>query len=195
MTPILGIMASQISGHLSTNSYESIATVTIGAGGASSASFSSIPSIYKHLQIRGIAQNTRATYGFDSLRWTFNGVGGTSYSTHGLRGDGGGSAQVDAATSAAFMEAGRVIGTNTGGTFGGFVLDVLDYTAVTKYKTSRIIGGVDVNGTVGGLGGSTGLFSGLFMDSSNAITSITFTNGTGSNFNQYSSFALYGVKG
>jgi len=31
-----------------TNSYESIATVTVGSGGASSASFSSIPSTFKH---------------------------------------------------------------------------------------------------------------------------------------------------
>jgi hypothetical protein len=46
--PILGIMASQISGHLVTNSYESIADrTTVGSGGTSSITFSSIPRTYK----------------------------------------------------------------------------------------------------------------------------------------------------
>ena len=48
--PILGIMASQISGHLSNPSYESIATYTVGAGGSSTMVFSSIPQTYKHLE-------------------------------------------------------------------------------------------------------------------------------------------------
>ena len=42
------------------NSYESIATVTVGAGGTSTITFSSIPTGYTHLQIRGIAQIGRA---------------------------------------------------------------------------------------------------------------------------------------
>ena len=53
--PILGVIASQITGHLSTNSFESIQTVTVGSGGQSSISFSSIPSTYKHLQLRCFA--------------------------------------------------------------------------------------------------------------------------------------------
>ena len=43
-------------------SFDSIATVTVGAGGSSSITFSSIPSTYKHLQIRLLAQTNRATY-------------------------------------------------------------------------------------------------------------------------------------
>ena len=38
----------------STSSYESIATTTVGAGGSSSISFTSIPSTYTHLQVRGL---------------------------------------------------------------------------------------------------------------------------------------------
>ena len=37
--------------------YDSIATVVVGSGGASSITFSSVPSTYKHLQIRFIARN------------------------------------------------------------------------------------------------------------------------------------------
>jgi hypothetical protein len=55
MTPMLGIMASQISGHLVTNSYESIQTVTVSTA-TPSITFSSIPATYKHLQIRGLEE-------------------------------------------------------------------------------------------------------------------------------------------
>jgi hypothetical protein len=50
MTPMLGIMASQISGHLSNTAYESIATVD--ASSSSSVTFSSIVGTYTHLQVR-----------------------------------------------------------------------------------------------------------------------------------------------
>jgi hypothetical protein len=53
--PILGIIASAITGNLVTTSYESIATVTVGGGGSARCYFSSIPATYTHLQIRSIA--------------------------------------------------------------------------------------------------------------------------------------------
>ena len=37
--------------------FESIATVTVGGGGAASIEFTSIPGTYQHLQIRGIIGN------------------------------------------------------------------------------------------------------------------------------------------
>ena len=43
-----------------TSSYESIATVSVGSGGQSSIVFSSIPSTYKHLQLRAIARTDYA---------------------------------------------------------------------------------------------------------------------------------------
>ena len=48
--PILGILASSYPA-VST-SYESIATVTVGSGGAANVEFTSIPGTYTHLQIR-----------------------------------------------------------------------------------------------------------------------------------------------
>ncbi len=41
--------------------YESIATTTVGAGGTSTITFSSIPSTYTHLQIRGIGRSDAAS--------------------------------------------------------------------------------------------------------------------------------------
>jgi hypothetical protein len=58
MSLILGILDSGVAA--STNSYESIATVTVGSGGASEVEFTSIPSTYTHLQIRALARNTTA---------------------------------------------------------------------------------------------------------------------------------------
>jgi hypothetical protein len=55
--PILGIIASAITGNLVTTSYESIATVTVGGGGAATVAFTSIPATYTHLQIRGIGRS------------------------------------------------------------------------------------------------------------------------------------------
>ena len=40
--------------------FESIATVTVGSGGSSTISFTSIPGTYKHLQVRGIGRTNRA---------------------------------------------------------------------------------------------------------------------------------------
>jgi hypothetical protein len=54
--PILGIIASSRLGNLVTTSYESIATVTVGGGGSASASFTSIPATYTHLQLSWIGK-------------------------------------------------------------------------------------------------------------------------------------------
>ena len=53
MSPILGIYASQISGHLwaPSGAYDSIATAT-GTGSSGIINFTSIPSTYTHLQLR-----------------------------------------------------------------------------------------------------------------------------------------------
>ena len=84
--PILGIMASQISGHLETNSYESIATVSLGSS-QSTIAFSSIPSTFKHLQLRLFLKDDRGL-NRDSVKLTFNGDTASNYTEHALFGDG-----------------------------------------------------------------------------------------------------------
>jgi len=166
--------------------FESIATTTVGSGGQATITFSSIPATYKHLQLRMISRGT-GTAEF-TIRVRLNGDTGSNYTNHFLEGDG---------TSA-------ISGSNISGTymnlyvqpkssalanvFGGFVVDVLDYANTNKYKTVRHLGGYDANGS-----GYIDLDSGLWMNSS-AITSIELTTGATS-FAEYSSFALYGIKG
>ena len=172
--------------------FESISTVTVGAGGAANVTFSSIPSTYKHLQIRGIAKGSRATYGNDNLNIQFNSDTGANYSWHKLQGDGS-AASAGGGASATRMVANALAGlgapTNT---FSAHILDILDYANTDKYKTLRGLDGVDVNGTVAGYGGVIELHSGNWRSTA-AITSVTLFAGD-PNFVQYTTFALYGIK-
>lgn len=162
-----------------TNSYESIATVLVGSGGVASVSFSSIVGTYKHLQIRAYASQSS---GGGSCDVEFNSdTTGTNYYQHALFGSG----------SAAGAGAGnnKALGFQLdSAAIGGGVMDILDYSNTNKYKTTRTLSGNDTNG-----GGYIVLRSGLWSNTS-AITAITIKPSSG-NFTQYSSFALYGIKG
>lgn len=192
MSPILGIFASSIQNAIANaTSYESIATVTVGAGGTSSVTFSSIPSTYQHLQIRFIARCSRSDYTVAALLARFNSDTGSNYSGHYLGGNGG-SAFAYGGANYTFSPAGLVSGTNVAASvFSGGVIDVLDYQNTNKYKTVRSLAGF--NGNAAGTGDEINLQSGSWRNT-NAISSIDFTLETGANFLQYSSFALYGIK-
>ena len=190
---LLGILAS--SRPAAAGDYESIATVTVGSGGSSTVSFTSIPSTFAHLQIRCFAQTNRATFGIDELRIRFNSDTGSNYAMHNLYGDGS-SVTSDGDASVTGMRTKGTIGTSTGNSglvWGVDIVDILDYADGNKYKTIRRLTGVDLNGTVGGAGGRVGLASGLWQNT-NAVTSIDITPVNGSSITQYSHFALYGIK-
>jgi hypothetical protein len=179
VSPILGIWASQ--GRVAGTSFESIATVTVGSGGASSITFSSIPSTYTHLQVRIIALSGLAG---TNLEVRFNSDTGNNYDTHWLYGNGA-SVTAGAATNLSYSW-GAGSGSSTAP--AGVVIDVLDYANTNKYKTVRNLGGFDVNGS----GGYIYFTSGLWRNT-NAITSIKIDL-SGTTFSQYSHFALYGIK-
>ena len=168
-------------------SYESIATVTVGSGGTSSISFSSIPSTFKHLQIRVLARTTNG--GSDNYaNLTFNSDSGANYSYHDLQGTGSAAAATGLASqNAIYLQ--RYAGAGAAASiFGASVTDVLDYQDTNKYKTVRNLGGDDRNGA-----GYIYLVSGSWRNTA-AITSITITP-EANNWAQYSTFALYGIKG
>lgn len=172
------------------NSYESISTVTVGAGGQSSIDFTSIPSTYKHLQIRGIARSTNASSNCDLwMRYNSDSTSG-NYFWHRLFGDGSTVyAQWNTVSVAQMYVAHIPAASSTASAFGGSVVDILDYTNTAKSKTVRSLFGYDANGS-----GLNGLASASWTNTSTAVTSITLLPQSG-NFAQYSSFALYGIKG
>ena len=91
----------------STNSYESIASVTVGSGGAANVEFTSISGSYTHLQIRGIARSLEANTGVDVPYVTFNSDSGSNYSWHQVNGNGS-TVSAAAGTSTAFMRGGFI---------------------------------------------------------------------------------------
>jgi hypothetical protein len=189
MSPILkGVVASQISGHLaSPSSYESIATVTVGAGGQANASFTSIPGTYKHLQVRVFAQANRAGQSFDNLIYRFNSDSTTSYNNYFLQGVGAGTTSAGGSDTSIYS--GTIAATNATNIFTPSITDILDYSSTTKNKTVRTLTGVDENGS-----GYINFISNGWFNTS-AITTITIYPQSGTGWNQYSSFALYGIKG
>lgn len=188
LSPILGIWASaQQSAFVSTGSYESISTVTVGSGGSSSVSFTSIPATYKHLQIRTLARASESAP--DSVGYMrFNSDSSSNYTTHGMRGNGtnvAASGEISLSSIVPLRISGGTSGANI---FGVAVIDILDYANTNKYKTTRSLTGHDENGA----NGVVTFTSGLWLSTS-AITSITFT--TDVVYAQYTQFALYGIKG
>ena len=134
--PVLGIIASQMSGHLAPPAilaYDSIATTTVSSS-VSTITFSSIPSGYTHLQIRSIARGTVAQGEMQTF-YRFNSDTGTNYAHHFLRADGstlyGGSGTSIAQASAQI----RYSAANaTSGIFGAGVTDILDYKDTSKLR-------------------------------------------------------------
>jgi hypothetical protein len=168
-----------------TNSYESIATTTVGAGGSSDITFSSISSAYKHLQVRGIIRTSTGTNNW-GLRIRLNSDTGSSYTHHNLRGDGA-NPSAEGYANQTYMYLDRATPSDAN-IFGAVVIDFLDYTNTNKYTTMRGLAGQDRNGA-----GQISLNSGLWMNTA-AVTTLTFTLESG-NFTQYSQLALYGIKG
>jgi hypothetical protein len=192
--PILGIIASQNYNRV-TNSYESIQTVTVGSGGSSSITFSSIPSTYTHLQIRLITKSANTAINWDSFYMTFNSDTDANYSSHSLRGSGA-SVSASSQTSASNILVGYQNDNGyTSGIVSPFIIDILDYKNTNKFKTTRTFGGFDSNNVGnGGEVGQIALTSGNWR-STTAISSIQLFAGGGRNTAQYSVFALYGIKG
>jgi len=167
------------------SSYESIATVTVGSGGTQSITFSSIPATYKHLQLR----TSHATNNTTNIYFRINGsTTAAEYGYHYIVGTGSGS--VFAASDVSHSNTYGVFAYNSNpSNFTAGVTDFLDYTSTTKNKTVRQLAGQDNNGS-----GYIQLTSNLWINTA-AITSLTILSTGGDYINQYSSFALYGIKG
>lgn len=183
MSPILGIWASQNYPRI-TNSYESIATVTLGSA-ASSISFSSIPSTYKHLQVRLFLKGSLTDVGIDCFTSFNSDTTSTNYYSHYLGGNGSGTFQ--GANANRYF--GAMPGTNSTNVFSGVIMDILDYANTNKYTTGRLIYGYDMNGS-----GYVTMQSVLWKNTA-AVNAISITSATGGNFQTYSQAALYGIRG
>jgi hypothetical protein len=171
--------------------FESIATTVVGAGGSNgSVTFSSIPQTYKHLQVRALTRTDRAVTDDASLIFLNSDTTKTNYTLHGLRGNGSSASSFGYASSSGLGIQSITLGnTATAQMFGLIVVDILDYTNTNKNTTVRSLGGMDYNG-----GGFVDFISGVWLNTA-AVNSISFQALNGTEFLQYSHFALYGIKG
>jgi hypothetical protein len=189
MSPILkGIVASsKFTTPAASPSFESIATVVVGAGGQSAVNFNSIPSTFTHLQLRYASRDSRGGSLDAPVDLRFNGNSSAIYSKSFI--------QADGTTSAANSEVNgtylRLEGSGNGvlsSTFSIGITDIIDYTSSTKTKSVMQIVGVDKNTS-----GFVRFQSGQWYNTS-PITSIELIPFSAP-FLQYSHFALYGIKG
>ena len=172
----------------SLGTFESIATAT-SSGSDASITFSNIPQNYAHLQIRARARTDRANAQGDYLKLNMNSDTGSNYSAHELSGYNS-SAAAGANVSVAFELVNRWAGASqAANAFGAGVIDILDYANTNKYKTTRSLAGWEDNTQ-----GSIHFNSSLWMNTS-AITSIRISPGGGTVIQEYSHFALYGIRG
>ena len=166
------------------NSFFSIQTTT-ATGSTADVTFSNIPQTYTHLQLRMMIKNHTANT--NNTRIQFNSDTSANYSWHELYGDGA-SAGSGASSGASYMYLGNHPSNAVASAFAVYVVDILDYTNTNKFKTVKTLSGYDLNGS-----GVVGLRSGNWRSTS-AISTIRIFPG-GDSFAQYSSFALYGIKG
>lgn len=184
---LLGILNSQVD-QGGGSAFELISTQVL-ASSASSVTFSSIPSDFKHLQIRMAHRNTRTGSGNGLMVLEFNGDTGANYSMHELVGNGS-----TVTSNATFAVDQNFMGlafspeaSNTTSAFAGTVVDILDYSNTSKNKTVRSLGGVAASTN------RISLISGHWRNTS-AVTSINMYVFSGSLLTG-SRFSLYGIRG
>jgi hypothetical protein len=171
--------------------FESIATTTL-SGNQASVTFSGIPQTYTHLQLRVMARTTgqAEVNGFAHLE--LNGDTGSNYSWHYVSGNGASASSLAGANASPnyLMMVAYTTGQSASASiFGVGITDFLDYANTNKFKTVRCLAGMDNNSTAGRV-----YLSSTNWRNTNAITSIKIYPGEATNFVQYCSFALYGVK-
>jgi hypothetical protein len=155
-----------------------IQTVTVGSGGASSISFTSIPQTYTDLYILYSLRTANSGVYADveiSLNNATNAGGRLLYALNG---------SVNGATQGAFTFANG--NSTTASTFGNGSAYISNYTSTSNKSIS-----VDFVGENNSTNALMGLTSG-FYTTSTAVSSVTLTPG-GTTFLQYSTATLYGV--
>ena len=176
------------------NTYVKIASVTVGAGGASSIDFTSIPGTYDDLALHVTARNTRNAFVASYVTIKFNGSGSnyTYKLLEGIPGISTGSTNQTSVGLTTDMVVGSTSQTNsTASTFGSSFIYIPNYAGSTN-KSVSAEGVSETDGTSTLLILSAGLWS-----DTTAISSITLKTWVSSaffDFTQYSTATLYGIK-
>lgn len=166
--------------------------VTVGAGGAASISFTSIPATYTDLLLKVSARSDRNVFSFCYMRMRLNSTT-TNYTYRILQGDGSSASSLDQSNAGLFSDGILVGGTtqsnNTASTFASTEVYIPNYASSTNKSISA-------DGATEGNTANTLLImtAGLWSNSA-AITSITLEpwQSIAFNFLENSTAYLYGV--
>lgn len=164
--------------------YEAIATVTVGSGGAADITFSSIPGTYTDLVVLLSARDATTTFfGGDgiSFKVEFNGST-TNLSSRSLFGNGSSAASYNDTVIYGILSTAK----DTASTFGNASIYIPNYAGSTN-KSVSIDAVAENNATSAGMRMTAGLWS-----NSAAITSVKIL--PYSTFMQHSTATLYGIK-
>jgi hypothetical protein len=173
--PILGVIASSLSGKLLNPAYEYISQYTVSGSSVSSFSLSSIPTTYKTLVLKGYGSTSSG-----GTNWNITSDAAGSYNWAQGYASGTGT------WSGNSYGSGYYLGPFISNGFGQFTMIIVDYAA-SKNKSINMFGGQDANGGgYVGIGNSSSTGTG-------AITALTISAG-GSQIQVGSSFYLYGIK-
>ena len=170
------------------NTFELIASSTVGSGGASSITFSSIASSWTDLCVKYSTRTNRSVF-VEAIYLEFNGSGGTAYSDRLLFGTGAAAQSNSSSSQANINNAGVTAGnTATSNTFGNGEIYIPNYAGSQNKSTSA-----DSTGENNATDSYMYLNAGLWANSA-AITQIKLVPVNGNSFMQYSTAYLYGVK-
>lgn len=192
MSPILGVVASSTrQGRGGSPSYESIATAN-GTGSSGTITFNSIPSGYKHLQLRIFAIGNAGAGGWPTQLASFR-----------LNSDSGANYRVlQTYANATTLVIGNGSNTNnadflympgaSGQQLTPAIIDIFDYSDPNKLTTLRNISGGWNSSSTGGL-----FCTGMLWNNTTTVNTITLVSDPTyiGNWTTNSKFALYGIKG
>ena len=161
--------------------FEALATVTVGSGGAASIDFSSIPASYTDLLLVLSGRGTvSATYSQISLKLNNS---TSSFTNRELYADGSSVGSYTGTNGLGYMDGANA----TANTFSNMQIYIPNYAGSTN-KSYSVDNVYENNATFAEMG----LYAGLWSNTA-AINQVTVYTITG-NFAQYSTATLYGIK-
>lgn len=166
---------------------ELISTVTVGAGGATTLDFTSIPGTFTDLLVVFSGRSARIN-DVDALRFRINGDTNTNYSYRDLIGIGTTVYSFNGSSQTSFTPIAIPADSAPANTFGNIAILLPNYTS-SAAKTGSAEW-VSPHTTTGQMYGSIEAF---LWNNTAAITSLSFYTGSTSNLVQNTTASLYGI--
>ena len=166
--------------------YKKIASVTVGAGGASNITFSSIPATYTDL-VLFLSARDAGTGTNTQFRVEYNGSSTAVYSDRQLAGNGSSASSYSRSGSSAMLNTSIPSSGATANTFSNTTVYIPNYAGSTN-KSASVDGVAETNATAVDMELSAWLWA-----NTAAINQIKITLQSGANLVQYSTATLYGI--